>query len=100
MLSDPLRGVDRPVLSAGTPEGDHQVSKSSVDVALHVPVNEWVDIVEERGYLAILLQEFDDRFVQPVHVVVPFKFAGVVNGATVEHVSPPLPEVSLGIPFL
>ena len=79
--------IDRTVLTSRTTESDLKMAKIALNKPLHMMIYQRVHGVQERQYLAIRLQEVDDRLVQTREGLVLLVFAGVVRAAAVEHIS-------------
>ena len=56
--------IDRAVLSASAPKGEHQIRKPTLQVALHMRVGQCIYAFEECQDFSILFQEVDDGLVQ------------------------------------
>ena len=55
--------VNRAVLSAGATKSYLQMGETALDETFYVVVYQFVDSAEESKYLAILLEEVNDRLV-------------------------------------
>ena len=55
--------IDRAVLPAGATKSYLQMGETALDETLYVVVYQFVDSVEKSEYLAILLEEVNDRLV-------------------------------------
>ena len=75
------------MLTACTTETYHEICEFTLDKTLYVSINEFVGIVEEFEYLAIVLEEFDDLFVKTCKMLIMLVFARIVDGTTVEHIT-------------
>ena len=82
-----LGTIDGAVLSACATEGKHQVGEASLKIALYMGIGQAIDAVEEREYLAIVLEEADDGLVEAGELLVGLVATRVVGGAAVEYVA-------------
>ena len=87
MVCRSLRRIDRAVLPARTTETDLQAGKSPLNKPLHVVIDQGIDIIQKRHYLAILLQEVDHGFISSRQHFILLILARVVRRAAVEHIS-------------
>ena len=87
VLGQMLRTIDAAVLTTSAAEREHEGREAALDVAAHVGIGQSIDAFEEGQYLAIVLQETDDRLVETGQLLVGLVTAGVVGGTAVEHVS-------------
>lgn len=87
MLCKMLCGVDRTVLSAGTPETEHQRCEASLHVPLHMMIGKLVHWLEEFYYLTVILKEADDRLVESRQLLIRLIASGIMSAATVEDIS-------------
>jgi len=74
-----LGAIDRTVLTAGTAESDLQMLEAAFHEPLHMMIHETIDGLEERQYLAVVLQKINDRLVQARHLLVLLVLAGVMG---------------------
>ena len=86
VLCQMLGAIDGAVLAASTAESHLEVGEVALDKALHVMVDKGIDRVEEGEYLAVLLEEVDDRLIQAGKELVLLVFAGVVSSTAVEDI--------------
>ena len=84
MLGQVLCRVDGTVLAARTAEADGQVGEATLHISFHRSVDQAVDMLQEGGDFAVVLQEADDGFVQSGEGLVAFVLAGIVHGPAVE----------------
>ena len=63
MLGQMLGAIYAAVLSASAAEGEHQVCKSTADIALHMVLRQRIDMAEEGEYLAVVFQKLYHRLV-------------------------------------
>ena len=56
--------IDRPVLSAGTTEGDLQVRKIAFHESLHMMIDQRINGLQERKNLTVVLQKINDGLIQ------------------------------------
>ena len=82
-----LGAIYRPVLSASTTVGNHQISKSSLNIALDRRVDQSIAMIEERENLAIFFKELDNRGVKTGLRLVALVLAGIVDRTAVEYIS-------------
>lgn len=87
MLCKMLRGVDRAVLSAGTPKAEHQRCEASLHVPFHMMVGKLIHRLEEFYYLAVILQETDDGFVESRQLLIRLIASWIMSTATIEDIS-------------
>ena len=87
MLGQMLRAIYRTVLTARTAKREHQRRKATLDIAAHVGVGQFIDAVQERQYLSVVLQESDDRLVQSRQLLIRLITARIVRRTAVEHVT-------------
>ena len=71
MLGEVLGAVGGAVLAAGAAETDLQMRETAGKEALHVRIDQGIDMVEETQDLAVLLEEIDHRLVQPGQLLEP-----------------------------
>ena len=100
MLSKMLGGIDGAMLSSCAAEAEHQTGKASLDVALYVGIGQLIDAVEERQYLAVVLEETDDGLIESCHLLVLLVTPWVVGAAAVEHVASAIAALVLRNTFL
>ena len=95
MLCQVLRAIDGAMLATRAAEGEHQRRETSLDVARHMGVGKFIDMVEEREYLAIILKETDYRLVESCEFLVRLISPWVVGAAAVEHIPSPISALVL-----
>ena len=86
VLGKVLGAIDGAVLAASTAESHLEVGEVALDKALHVMVDKGIDRVEEGEYLAVLLEEIDDRLIQAGKGLVLLVLTRVVSTAAVEDI--------------
>lgn len=55
MLSQVLGRIDAAMLTARTSEREHQRCKATLDISTHMGICQFIDTIEEREYLSIIL---------------------------------------------
>ena len=96
VLGEVLGAVGGSVLAAGTAEADLQVREAALKEALHVRIDQGVDVVQEAEDLAVLLQEPNDGFVQAGQLLEPLVLPRIMHAPAVEHIPSPIPGRILG----
>ena len=79
--------IDRTVLSARTTESHLEMTEIAFNEPLYVMIYKCIHRLKESQYLAVLLEEVDDRLVQARHGLELLVFAGVVRTTAVEDIS-------------
>ena len=87
MLGQMLSGIDAPVLTARTAEGEHQRSETALNVATHMGIGQPIDTFQEGEYLAIIFKESDHRLIETCQFFVRLIASGIVRATAVEHIS-------------
>ena len=87
MLREVLGAIDGAVLATGATESDLQIGKIALNEALRVMIHEGIDGLQERQYLAVLLEEVNHRLIETREGLVLLVLTGVVRTAAVEDVS-------------
>ena len=100
MLREMLRGIDRPMLSAGTSEANHQVGEAPVDITFHRGIYDLTDVFEEGRDLPVVFQEPDHGLIQSGEVIVTLVFPGIVDRPAIEHESAAVTARVIGDSFL
>ena len=67
------------MLTARTAKGEHERREATLQVALHMGIGQPIDALKESGYLAIVLQESDDGFIQSCQLLIGLVAARVVR---------------------
>ena len=86
VLSQVLGTIDGTVLTAGATESHLEVGEIALDEPLYMMVDKGIDGVQEREYLAVLLEEVDDGLVQAREGLELLVLTGVVSRTAVEHI--------------
>ena len=87
VLCQVLRTIDRAVLPARTSEGHLQVRELTLNIPLHMMINECIDGVQEGQNLTVFLQKIDDGLIQTGHLLVFFVPTRVVSRTAVEDIT-------------
>ena len=87
MLGQVLGAIDGTMLTTRTAEAEHQRRETTLDVATHMSIGQFIHAVEESQYLTIVLQESDNRFVQSRQLFVRLVTARVVGRTAVEDIA-------------
>ena len=87
VLGQMLGAVHAAMLSACTSKTEHQTGKTTLYVASHMGVGQFIDAVQESQYLAIVFQKSDNGLVQSRQFLVWLVAARIVRRATVEHIA-------------
>ena len=87
MLSQMLSGIDAPVLTTRTAEGEHQRSETALNVAAHMGIGQPIDTFQEGEYLTIIFKESDHRLIETCQFLVRLIASGIVRATAVEHIS-------------
>ena len=85
-----LGGVNGAVLASGAAEAYHEVGESPIHVPLDGGIHDLIDMLQEGGDLAVLLQELDHRFIQTCEMVITLILTRVVDGSAVEYEAAPI----------
>ena len=85
MFCQMLCCINRTVLPARATEGDHQICESAIQIPFYGSIHEAVHMLEETENLAVIFEEFHNRFIQACEVVILGIFARIVDGAAVEY---------------
>ena len=96
VLGEMLGAVGGTVLAAGAAEADLQVRETAFEEALHVRIDQGIDVVQEAEDLAVLLQELNDGFIQAGQLLEPLILPGIVHAPAIEHIPSPIPGRILG----
>ena len=56
MLAEMLCGINTAMLTAGATKAEHQRGESSLDVATHMSICQFIHRVEEGEYLSVILE--------------------------------------------
>ena len=100
VLSEVLGAVGGAVLAAGAAETDLQVRESALKEALHVGIDQGIDMVQEAEDLAVLLQELNDGFIKTGQLLEPFVLPRIMHAPAVEHIPAPISRCVLRNAFL
>ena len=87
MLGEMLCGINTAMLTTGATKAEHQRSESSLDIATHMGIGQFIHRVEEGEYLSVVLKESDYRFVETGEFLVWLISPGVVRTSAVEYIS-------------
>ena len=79
MFGEVLGAVGGAVLAAGAAETDLQVGEAALEEALHVRIDQGIDVVQEAEDLAVLLEELDDGRIQTGQLLEPLILPGVMH---------------------
>ena len=82
-----LCGINTAMLTAGATKAEHQRGESSLDIATHMGIGQFIHRVEEGEYLSVVLKESDYRFVETGEFLVWLISPGVVRTSAVEYIS-------------
>ena len=82
-----LGAVYAAMLASRAAKTEHKVGKAPLQIPMDVSLCQAVDTVEEGQYLAIVLQEPYDRFVQPRQLLIGLVATGVVRAAAIEDIA-------------
>ena len=87
MLREVLGTIDGAVLATGATESDLEIGKIALDEALRMMIHEGIDGLQERQYLAVLLEEVNDGLIETCEGLVLLILTGIVRTAAVEDIS-------------
>ena len=87
MLGKMLGRIDTTVLTASTAEAEHQRGEASLNISVDMMVGKAINTIEEGQYLAIILQESDDRLVETRQFLIWLVSAGVMGASTIEDIT-------------
>ena len=79
VLGEVLGAVGGAVLAAGAAETDLQVGETALEEALHVRIDQGIDVVQEAEDFAVLLEELDDGRIQAGQLLEPLILPGVMH---------------------
>ena len=79
VLGEVLGAVGGAVLAAGAAETDLQVRETAGKEALHVRIDQGIDMVQEAENLSVLLQELDDGRIQTGQLLEPLILPGIMH---------------------
>ena len=96
VLGEVLGAVGGAMLAAGAAETDLQVREAALEEALHMRIDQGIDMVQEAEDLAVLLQEPDDGFIQAGQLLEPLVLPRIMHAPAVEHIPSPIPGRILG----
>ena len=91
VLGEVLGAVGGAVLATGAAETDLQVRETALEEALHVRIDQGIDMVQEAEDLAVLLQELNDGFIETGQLFEPLVLPRIVHTPAVEHIPSPIP---------
>ena len=72
MLSEMLGTVGGAMLPAGAAETDLKMREATGKEALHVNIDQGIDIVQELEYLAVFFEKVNDGLIQSGQLLEPF----------------------------
>ena len=87
MLGEMLCGINTAMLTTGATKAEHQRGESSLDVATHMSICQFIHRVEEGEYLAVVLEESDYRFVETSEFLIWFISPSIMCASAVEDIS-------------
>ena len=100
MLGEVLGAVSGTVLAAGAAEADLQVREIALKEALHVRIDQSIDMVQEAEDLTVLLQELYDGFIEAGQLLEPLVLPRIMHAPAIEHIPSPIPGRILRNAFL
>ena len=71
VLGEVLGTVGGAVLAAGATEADLEMREAALEKALHMRIDQGIDVVEEAEDFAVLLEEVDHGLIQPRQLLEP-----------------------------
>lgn len=74
-----LGAVGGAVLPAGTAETDLQMREATLEEALHMRIDQRINVVQEAEDFTVLLQEVDYGLVQAGQLLEPFVFPRIMH---------------------
>ena len=75
------------MLTTRTAKAEHQIGKTTLDVAAYMGIGQLIHAVQEGQYLTIVLQETDDGLVQTSQLLVRLVTTWVVRATAVEDIA-------------
>jgi hypothetical protein len=87
MLGEMFGAIDGAVLTARTTESDLHMREVAFEETLYMMVHEPIDRLQESKYLAVFLEEVNNRLVKAREGLVLLVFARVMGGTAVEDIS-------------
>ena len=87
MAGSGFGAIDAAMLSARAAKANLQMREVALQITLYVRIHEFIHAIEEREDLAILLQEIDDRLIQPRLLLILLVATGVIRAAAVKHIT-------------
>ena len=75
------------MLTAGATKTEHQRGESALDISVHVMIGQCIDMIQELQYLAIILQESDDRFIQTGQLLIRLISSRIVGASAIKHIT-------------
>ena len=82
-----LRRINAAVLASGTSEAEHQAGKTTLDITPYVDISQFIYAVQEGENLSVILQETDNRLVQPSQFLVRLIPSGIMCATAVKHIA-------------
>ena len=79
VLGEVLGAIGGAVLAACASETDLQVRETAGKEALHVRIDQGIDMVQEAEDFSVLLQELDDRRIQAGQLLEPLILPGIMH---------------------
>ena len=79
VLGEVLGAIGGAVLPAGAAETDLQVSETTLEEALHVRIDQRINVVEEAYNLAVLLKKSNYRLIKPCQLLEPLIFPRIMH---------------------
>ena len=100
MLCQMLRGIHTSVLSARAAEGEHDISKTTLQVAAHMRISEAIHTLKKCDNLSVVFQETNHGLIQSRKILIRLIAAGVMCAAAIKHITAPIAARILGNAFV
>ena len=99
VLGEMLRRIDGTMLTARATEREHQRSKTTLQIPLHVGIGEFVNAVEEGRDFAVIFEEANHGFVESGELFVGLVTPRIMRRAAVEDIAAAVAALVLGNAF-
>lgn len=86
MLRQMLGAINRTVLSARATERHLQIGKIALNKPRYMMINKRIHGIQESQYLAVVLQEVNDRLIKAREGLVLLVLTRVMGGTAIEHI--------------
>ena len=87
VLCQMLGRIDASVLSASTPEREHQACKTSFNITLYMGIGKFIYTLQECQNLAIIFEEANYWFIKTCELLIWLIASWIVGRAAIEDIS-------------